>query len=210
MTQISRRTTFLGLTGLYACAALPVFSQRRPQGFTFVFEIDGTRFGAVATIGQRGQTLLTVRSMDNRMRVATMIRRPQQGSSQVTITGAGREVSVSSAGNEPRISGGGVTFLGGSPHPGDGGGAPQTFGFFNNVINAVGNAIGAIGDLLEIIGIGIAAGLAWLVGAQFSIRFWDGRGEIWVERDGSIIMGYDGSGFMPPPEGTEEMPGVWY
>jgi hypothetical protein len=49
------------------------------------------------------------------------------------------------------------------------------------------------------------------VGARFEATFWGGRGAILIERGGTVLADFDSSrGFMPPPEGTEEIPGIWY
>lgn len=194
---------------LLATAALPLvprgaFAADRYRGVRVGFSIDGQPFGVVVTERPEG-LLVTLRSLAGKFRAAGIIKPAAlEGARELTLSGGGRKVKLGVDGKgDLRVSGGGVTLTSVEPVPPPA--APETQGFFGRLINAIGAA-------LEGIAVGIAAGLAWLVGADF--QYLGRRVSVWVNGDNGDIKMWvhnlgDG-GVVPPPDDVDEDPTVWY
>ena len=212
MPRLDRRFALLGMA---ACASTAVFplqgqAQSHSPGFGFAFSTSNTRFGIVITPHSAQANLVTVRTFDNALRVAFLVPRTGVQARSATIEGSGRRATLAIEGDELILRGRGLTFLGVSQLPAQGGGQPQTQGLFRTILRNIGDTLGEIGDVLHGIGVGIAAGLSWLIGAEFQMEFANGHGGIIVGSDGSILVGYGTANVVPPPPGTEGNSNVWY
>jgi hypothetical protein len=156
--QINRKIVLSGLSALAATGALPLSAQGRQRSFGFSFSIDGQRFCAVVTARSGEANLVTIRTFDRRIRAAVMVPIHQSQARSVPLADGGRRAVVSIVEQGPAMQGAGVRLLGVSQHPSQGGGQLQTQGLLTDIFNAVGGTIGAIGDMLEVFAVGLAAG----------------------------------------------------
>lgn len=204
--MITRRSALKRSIATVLAVSVPTFSAAAsPKGVRVGFSVDGHKFGLVLTETTKG-LLVTVRSLSKNFRTSAFVARGGEGERTATLKGGGRsvEVSVNKAGDLV-LAGKGLLLNNAGPNPPQDGPSPQ--GWFGNLLSSIGSAIA---DAVTGIAVGIGVAISWLIGARITFR---GKGwVIAVQGDGTILFAAGGpsSGFMPPPDGTGEQPGVWY
>ena len=221
----NNRREILKLGVAFSAAALtgsPVFAQgdKTETALRFLITSKGRKFGVKITPLANGAGLLTVRELNTNRRYAVAFKfndNPADNSCKLTFNNKEYQVMEKDGWFATDIPG--VTI--GSPElretePGadgetpDEGLSPEKRAFIVTIFLAIAAVVAGI---VYAVGLAIATSEQYMREGVWTVNLGKGR-YVMVSRnprDGSPIVTLEKQdNFMPPPEGTEEQPGVWY